>query len=139
MFIWLLLLSFTLKTLTLFVIVEINNKISTNKNLLTILDHINSTSLLNTTFNEHPDAVVITDAKKKIIYLNPKSAKMTGYSESEVIGKNPKMFSSNLTPRSTYENLYISLKKILGLMNLSTKRKVENYSLNKQRLLVSMI
>lgn len=106
---WLLLFSFTLKTLTLFVIVEINNKITTNKHLLGILDHINSTKLLNTTFSEHPDAVVITDTNKKIICLNPKAAKMTGYTEQEVIGQNPKMFSSNLTPRSTYQNLYASL------------------------------
>jgi PAS domain-containing protein len=38
-----------------------------------------------------PTSIVITDTKGEIQYVNPKFTEVTGYSFSEVIGKNPRI------------------------------------------------
>ncbi|MDE3059003.1 MAG: PAS domain S-box protein [Bacteroidota bacterium] len=40
--------------------------------------------------------IEITDAKGKIIYVNPAFERVTGYSREEIIGKNPNMLSSGI-------------------------------------------
>lgn len=42
--------------------------------------------------NKSSNAVLITDDQMRIIYVNEKFEKISGYSEREVIGKNPRFF-----------------------------------------------
>ena len=48
------------------------------------------------------EAVIITDADRKIIDVNPAFIRMTGYTLEEVLGRNPRMLASGQTPQKTY-------------------------------------
>ncbi len=50
--------------------------------------------------------IVITDKDGNIQYVNPTFEKITGYSKSEVLGKNPRILKSGVHPKSFYENLW---------------------------------
>ena len=52
------------------------------------------------------NAVLITDNKAKIIYVNDSFTKMTGYETSDVIGKKPSIFSTDLHNEDFYEKLF---------------------------------
>lgn len=55
------------------------------------------------------NAIVITDSKANIEYVNIAFEHMTGYTRSEVIGQNPRLLKSEKTPHSVYEEMWISL------------------------------
>lgn len=58
--------------------------------------------------NTH-EGVMITDADANLIAINPAFTKMTGYSESEVLGKNPRLLSSGRQDRAFYQTLWNDL------------------------------
>jgi diguanylate cyclase (GGDEF)-like protein/PAS domain S-box-containing protein len=58
---------------------------------------------------QSPVCVVITDVTGIITYVNPKFSELTGYDSHEVIGQNPRLLKSGLTPPETYEALWSSL------------------------------
>jgi len=51
-------------------------------------------------------AIYFTDISGTIEYVNPAFLKLTGYLESEVVGKNPKIMKSGKMNREYYENLW---------------------------------
>jgi PAS domain S-box-containing protein len=51
-------------------------------------------------------SIVITDISGAIEYVNPYFLNLTGYSDEEVRGKNPRILKSDLTPDSIYEELW---------------------------------
>lgn len=53
--------------------------------------------------------IVITDKTGSIEYVNKAFLDITGYSSEEVIGENPRILKSGLTPRTTYEDLWKNL------------------------------
>ncbi len=57
-----------------------------------------------------PTCVIITDLDGNIEYVNPKFAELTGYSFEEVLGKNPSILQSGLTPPETYPELWDTIK-----------------------------
>ena len=64
---------------------------------------------LSTAIKQSPVSVVITDPKGNIEYVNPKFCELTGYSEKEALGKNPRILQSGQTPKQTYEQLWEAL------------------------------
>ena len=58
---------------------------------------------------QSPSAVIITDAKGVIEYVNPKFTLMTGYTPDEVIGKNPNVLKSGEKPPEEYGQLWKSI------------------------------
>lgn len=58
---------------------------------------------------QSPVCVVITDRNATITYVNPKFSELTGYTSDEVIGGNPRMLKTGLTPPKTYEALWSAL------------------------------
>lgn len=74
---------------------------------------------------EHSDnSVVLTDANKKILYVNENFETNTGYLKDDILGKDPKVLSSGLNLRATYDELnekLLSGKKWEG--ELINKRK----------------
>ncbi len=50
--------------------------------------------------------VVITDLKGSIEYVNPKFTEVTGYSTSEVLGRNPSILKSGLQSDAFYKDLW---------------------------------
>jgi PAS domain S-box-containing protein len=55
---------------------------------------------------QSPASVVITDTNGNIEYVNPKTTKTSGYQLDEVVGKNPRIFSSREKPKSEYKVLW---------------------------------
>ncbi|HZO57411.1 MAG TPA: PAS domain S-box protein [Bryobacteraceae bacterium] len=50
--------------------------------------------------------VVVTDAEGRILRVNAGFTRLTGYSQEEVAGKNPRLLKSGLTPPETYAELW---------------------------------
>ncbi len=59
-----------------------------------------------TIIEQSPIAIVVTDTQGRIEYINPFFTKLTGYSPDEVIGKNPGILKSGLTPPDTFTDLW---------------------------------
>jgi PAS domain S-box-containing protein len=53
-----------------------------------------------------PASVVITDKNGTIEYVNPTFCNVTGYSEEEAIGNNPRVLKSGNLPESFYKNMW---------------------------------
>ncbi len=54
-------------------------------------------------------AVLITDSVGSIEYVNQRFTEITGYELAEIIGKNPNLLRSKLTPTSTHEQLWSTI------------------------------
>lgn len=55
---------------------------------------------------QSPTAVVITDTKGNIVYVNSKFVETTGYNQEEIIGKNPRILKSGLFSSEDYKKLW---------------------------------
>lgn len=62
-------------------------------------------------FEAANEAIVITDPKNRIISVNPAFSAITGYSKTEVLGKDPKILSSGKQDKEFYRNLWDTLEK----------------------------
>ena len=57
------------------------------------------------------NSVIITDLEGNIEYINAAFATTSGYSVEEVLGRNPKLLQSGLTPKETFEDMWRTLGK----------------------------
>ncbi|HPF50142.1 MAG TPA: PAS domain S-box protein [Draconibacterium sp.] len=64
---------------------------------------------LSMAIDQSPAMTVITDMNGNIEYVNPAFEKATGYTQSEVIGKNPRILKSGRTSRAVYKDLWDTL------------------------------
>lgn len=55
---------------------------------------------------QSPVSIVITDLEGNIEYVNPRASEVTGYLPGELIGQNPRIFSSGELSKSAYQKLY---------------------------------
>lgn len=62
--------------------------------------------ILITAIEQTSVAMVITDLKADIIYVNNAFEKMTGYTKEEAIGQNPRILKSGLVAQEEYEKLW---------------------------------
>jgi len=53
-----------------------------------------------------PTSIVITNADGKIQYVNPKFTEVTGYTAEEILGGNPNILKTDLTPAETHRQLW---------------------------------
>lgn len=63
-------------------------------------------NLVANVFQQSLDAIIICDRHNAIISINPAFTRITGYSEAEVIGKNPKLLSSGRHQREFYRDMW---------------------------------
>ncbi|OAN53681.1 PAS domain S-box protein [Paramagnetospirillum marisnigri] len=61
---------------------------------------------LETALEQAPVAVMITDAKGNIEYVNRAFVLVSGYSEDEVLGRNPRLLKSGETPNTVYRDMW---------------------------------
>jgi len=54
---------------------------------------------------QSPSALMITDLKGKIEYVNPQFTSITGYTPEDVVGKSPSLLRTSLTPLVTHTEL----------------------------------
>jgi PAS domain S-box-containing protein len=74
-----------------------------------VTEHRNTEEHLRTlsrAMEQSPASVVITDPSATITYVNRKYTEITGYSTDELIGLNPRILKSGLTPVETYQELW---------------------------------
>ncbi|MGC8823179.1 MAG: PAS domain-containing sensor histidine kinase [Bacteroidales bacterium] len=69
----------------------------------------NDIKRLLTAFTQISEAIVITDTRGYIIYSNPALERMTGYSASELYGKNMNIFRSGVHSREFYRSMWNSI------------------------------
>ncbi len=55
------------------------------------------------------NAIVITDWRGQVEWVNPAFTKLTGYTAEEAIGGNPRMLKSNQHPPAFYANLWATI------------------------------
>ena len=53
--------------------------------------------------------VVVTDAAGRIEYVNPEFTRVTGFTEDESLGQNPRILKSGVTPPETYAQLWSTI------------------------------
>ena len=58
---------------------------------------------------QSPVSVMITDVEARIAYVNRAFEQTTGYTLGEVVGQNPRVLQSGLTPRETFRHLWDTL------------------------------
>ncbi|MDQ7090568.1 MAG: PAS domain S-box protein [Methylococcales bacterium] len=83
------------------------------KNLLEkiVTERTQELKKLTVAIEQSPSSIAITDLKANIEYVNPRFTEVTGYTAEEVIGKNPRVLKSDLTPKETFEDLWETLTK----------------------------
>jgi PAS domain S-box-containing protein len=64
---------------------------------------------LTTAVEQSPTSVVITDREGVIQYVNPRFTEVTGFSQAEAIGQNPRILQSGVTGMNTYQDLWRNL------------------------------
>ena len=67
--------------------------------------------LLSTAIEQSPASVVITDINANIEYINPCFTKVTGFSQEDAVGQNPRVLQSGLTDKSIHVALWDKLNK----------------------------
>ena len=60
-------------------------------------------------FEQSSEGITITDAKRDIVLINQAFTTITGYSEEEAIGKNPRMLASGRQDREFYRAMWESI------------------------------
>ena len=58
-----------------------------------------------------PDAMILTDVEGNILEVNPAFCRITGWSEEEVRGRNPRILKSGKVPAAVYEDLWAQLTR----------------------------
>lgn len=61
---------------------------------------------LSQAIEQSPVSVMITDLDGNIEYVNPQLCRITGYSEEELIGQNPRILKSGHTPEIQFKNMW---------------------------------
>ncbi|MDD2267173.1 EAL domain-containing protein [Sulfuricurvum sp.] len=66
---------------------------------------------LSQALEQSPTSIIITDLNANIEYVNKAFSEMTGYTQSEVLGKNPRFLQSDKTSPGIYVNMWSNLIK----------------------------
>jgi PAS domain S-box-containing protein len=61
---------------------------------------------LSTAVEQSASTILITDTTGRIVYVNPKFTEITGYTEEEALGKNPRILKSGFTTLEEYQRLW---------------------------------
>ena len=58
---------------------------------------------------QSPESIIIADMDAHIVYVNEAFQRTTGYTRDEILGQNPRMLNTGLTPLSTYKDMWATL------------------------------
>ena len=70
-----------------------------------------SLKIIETSFENSDDGLLITDQNMTILRVNSKFETITGYKTVELIGNTPNILSSGWTDENIYKNIYIGRVK----------------------------
>jgi diguanylate cyclase (GGDEF)-like protein/PAS domain S-box-containing protein len=84
------------------------------------------------------DAIMITDLASRIIYVNPAFTEITGYTEAEIVGCNPRVLQSGDHPRDFYKAMWIRLQE-RGQWQGEVRNRRKNADVYPQWLTISAV
>ncbi len=61
---------------------------------------------LSTAVDQSANVIVITNLEGEIEYVNPKFTELTGYTEEEALGQNPKILNAETQPKEYYKEMW---------------------------------
>jgi PAS domain S-box-containing protein len=67
--------------------------------------------LLSLSVEQTPVSILITNAQGSIEYINPQLTRVTGYTLPEVVGRNPRIFSSKQLDNAFYKHMWTTILK----------------------------
>ncbi len=67
--------------------------------------------LAGTVLNASPGGILVTDANKRIISVNPAFTRITGYTLEDVIDKNPRLLSSGQQDKEFYRVMWMEINR----------------------------
>ncbi|HCS12487.1 MAG: hybrid sensor histidine kinase/response regulator [Zetaproteobacteria bacterium CG06_land_8_20_14_3_00_59_53] len=67
--------------------------------------------MLSSSIEQANEAILITDRKGAIKYVNPAFSRLTGYTEDEVVGKNPRMLNSDRQDEMFYKEMWNAISE----------------------------
>jgi len=67
------------------------------------------TELLASIYQTSSLAVTVTNKERQLVYVNPAFCTITGYSQEEVLGRNPKLLSSGMHDEKFYDDMWSSI------------------------------
>jgi diguanylate cyclase (GGDEF)-like protein/PAS domain S-box-containing protein len=67
--------------------------------------------LAGTVFERSQQGIIVTNTHGEIVRANPAYCQITGYSEVELLGKNPRILKSGLQDASFYQAMWVSLRE----------------------------
>ncbi|WP_306606850.1 EAL domain-containing protein [Azonexus sp.] len=70
----------------------------------------NNLHLMSRVFSNSGEAILITDANNRILAVNHEFTKLTGYSQEEAIGQDPRMLSAGNTTPEIYRDMWAALE-----------------------------
>jgi diguanylate cyclase (GGDEF)-like protein/PAS domain S-box-containing protein len=62
-------------------------------------------------FRYSAEAILISDSENRIVATNPALTALTGYTQAELVGRNPHVLASGLTPEATYQEMWQALEE----------------------------
>jgi diguanylate cyclase (GGDEF)-like protein/PAS domain S-box-containing protein len=68
-------------------------------------------NLMAKVFANTGEGIVITDAANHIIQINAAFSRLTGFTEAEVLGKNPRILSAGITAKEVYAEMWSALSE----------------------------
>ncbi|HEU0189020.1 MAG TPA: PAS domain S-box protein, partial [Gallionella sp.] len=71
----------------------------------------NSLRQLSLAVEQSPHSIIITDLNANIEYVNNAFARTSGYSSTEVIGRNPRLLKSGRTPKASFDDMWAHLTR----------------------------
>ncbi len=120
---------------------RLDNVIETNKGLVykvkSLIDLANSDVFklaVLSSFNH----IVITDLDGKIIFANPSVTRITGYTQQEVLGKNPSLWGGQM-PKEFYQEMWHIIKEKKEVFKGELVNKRKNGELYTARSVISPI
>jgi diguanylate cyclase (GGDEF)-like protein/PAS domain S-box-containing protein len=90
-------------------IYRVNKKLQHSLNTVTQTEQ--RLKIFSTAIEQSPTSVIISGPDNIIQYVNPKFSSETGYTAAEAIGRTPSFLQSGITERSTYGDMWHSLKR----------------------------
>lgn len=85
---------------------EITSLLGVTRDITETKNKNNQLVILSQAVEQSSNAIVITDVKAKIEYVNAAFSTITGYAQSEVIGKNPRFLKAGTTPHAVYDEMW---------------------------------
>jgi diguanylate cyclase (GGDEF)-like protein/PAS domain S-box-containing protein len=87
---------------------ELQVRIDTHLRLKRAMDELR---LAEKVFHSLGEAIIITDSNNRILKINPAFTEITGYTEEEVVGQNPKMLKSGRLDEDFYQKMWGTLQE----------------------------